>query len=112
MVLFSGYHAYIFYLLTSITAASITQTTCLKELYGSPRPSDCEELLKSFADIYDDQPRLFDEEQLRTPDGLYFPGVKNDYPTSIVQLPAYWSLSQSLLSFLTLYARTSIMNTF
>lgn len=90
---------YLSYFLVPVHHAVATQISCSKELYGVPRASDCEELLQSFADLSDDQPRLFDEEQLRTSDGLHFPGVKNDYPTSVVQVPAYWSLGE--LSFIT-----------
>lgn len=70
------------------------RVSCIKEYYGTPRASDCDELLGIFANANDDQPRLFDDEQLRTPGGFSFPGVKNTFPSQVVQVPAYWSLSQ------------------
>lgn len=79
-------------LITQHSLAS--RVSCVKEYYGTPRSSDCDELLGIFADANDNQPRLFDDEQLRTPGGLSFPGVKNVYPDQVVQVPAYWSLSQ------------------
>ena len=81
-------------LLASLHKSFAIEIGCVKEFYGAPLASDCEALLKSFADIDDDRPRLFDEEQLRATGDLNFPGVKNDYPTKVVQVPAYWSLSQ------------------
>ena len=78
-----------------IRASFANQGACSKEIYGTPRPLDCLELLRSLADINDNHPRLFDEEQLRTPGGSVFPGVKNIYPTQVFQLPGYWSLSRS-----------------
>lgn len=70
------------------------KVSCNRDNYGTPRASDCDELLRIFANPTDDQPRLFDDEQLRTPGGLNFPGVKNVFPDQVVQVPAYWSLSQ------------------
>lgn len=67
---------------------------CISDYYGSPNEDDCDELLDNIADYNDNHPRLFDEEQLRTPGGLSFPGVKNVYPTSVVQVPGFWSLSE------------------
>ena len=89
-----GYLLYVFWLLVLVSISLSSEIGCLKDIYGSPRPSDCEQLLSSFADERDNQPRLFDEEQLRSPIGFDFPGVENRYPTEIVQLPAYWSLSR------------------
>ncbi len=74
------------------------RVSCIKEYYGTPKPSDCDELLGIVADANDDQPRLFDQEQLRIMGGLNFPGVKNVYPAQVVQVPAYWSLSGYCLS--------------
>lgn len=67
---------------------------CAKDYYGTPSSQDCDSLLESFADSSDNQPRLFDDEQLRTPGGFDFPGVHNIYPTQVVQVPAYWSLGE------------------
>ncbi|KAK0516387.1 hypothetical protein JMJ35_000990 [Cladonia borealis] len=63
---------------------------CQKEYYGSPPVAQCGMLLAAFASSTDNQPRYFDEEQLRA-NGLNWPGVRNNYRTEIVQLPAYWS---------------------
>ena len=85
----------ILYLLVLLSPSLAAQITCMKAFYGSPRSSDCEQLLYSFASDDDNRPRLFDEEQLRTDGGLGFPGVTNVYSTFVFQLPAYWSLRQS-----------------
>ena len=76
---------------TSVTAA---QHGCLGTVFGSPDPKDCSELLDSIADYNDGEPRLFDEEQLRTDERWSFPGVKNQYSANVVQIPAFWSLSK------------------
>ena len=47
-------------------------------------------MLAAFASNFDNQPRYFDEEQVRAI-GLNWPGVSNKYLTEVVQLPAYWS---------------------
>lgn len=78
----------------AVYTALAAQIACVKEYYGAPSPRDCDELLESFADGNDNQPRFFDEEQLRIPGGLNFPGVQNVYPTQVVQVPAYWSLGK------------------
>ena len=86
-------HLIWFLVFTHTTVAS--RIACHGDLYGAPRAPDCDTLLKSFAWLNDDQPRIFDEEQLRVPNGQWFPGVKNEYSTHVAQMPAYWSLSQS-----------------
>lgn len=63
---------------------------CGTEFYGSPPAAQCGMMLAAFASSTDNQPRYFDEEQLRA-NGLNWPGVRNNYRTEIVQLPAYWS---------------------
>ena len=63
---------------------------CQTDFYGSPSAAQCGMLLAAFASSTDNQPRYFDEEQLRA-NGLNWPGVRNNYRTEIVQLPAYWS---------------------
>ena len=66
---------------------------CRNDLFGTPDSADCFWLLSQIADWNDDQPRIFDEEQLRNPSALEFPGFKNIYPTEIVQMPSFWSFS-------------------
>ena len=87
--------AYLICLLLCL-GSSLAAETCSKELYGAPSSFDCDALLQAIADITDGQARIFDEEQLRTPGGLVFPGVKNIYSTPIFQTPAYWSFRLSL----------------
>lgn len=78
-------------LLIFIQSTLAAQIACTRDYYGSPSPTECDELLASLPN--DDRPRLFDEEQMRTRCGLDFPGVKNPYPNQVFQVPAYWSLS-------------------
>ena len=88
------------FLLLSTLAPSVTalQYGCVKEVFGSPNPADCSQLLDSLADSTDDAPRLFDEEQLRIDARWNFPGVKNQFATEVVQIPAFWSLSKCKFS--------------
>ena len=80
-------------LLQQIQSIVAIQIACNREYYGAPNLQDCEALLSLLP--YDDQERLFDEEQLRLPDSLNYPGVDNVYPSQVFQIPAYWSLSMS-----------------
>ena len=64
---------------------------CKEEYWGSPPMHQCGTILAALASNIDNQPRYFDEEQLRV-NGLNWPGVANGYQTEVVQLPAYWSL--------------------
>lgn len=74
-----------------ISASLAEQIQSRKKWYGSPNSIDCAELLKAVVDGNDHHARYFDEEQVRTGDGLDFPGVVNHYPAQIVQLPTFWS---------------------
>lgn len=84
-------HGLLALLLTGAYGAPIEYTPfCTKEFWGSPPVLSCGIMLAAFASNTDNQPRYFDEEQLRA-DGLNWPGVFNNYRTEVVQLPAYWS---------------------
>ena len=99
MPLFHLFHGLLAFLLTKAYGALIgdsNSVVCTPEYYGSPPVAQCNMMLATFASHYDNQPRYFDEEQLRA-DGLNWLGVFNTYPTEVVQLPGYWSSGQSKL---------------
>ena len=87
-------HGLLALLLTGAYGAPLDDTIfCRKEFWGSPPVLPCRTMLAGFASHTDSQPRYFDEEQLRA-NGLNWPGVYNNFPTEVVQLPAYWSSGQ------------------
>ena len=92
MPLFPLFHGLLAFLLTKAHGVVIGDSVrCTKEFYGSPSVSQCGMMLAAFAPSADNRPRYFDEEQVRA-NGLNWPGVFNNYPTEVVQLPGYWSL--------------------
>ena len=97
MLSFLLFHGLLALLLTEAYGAPIDDIPfCKNEFWGSPPPLQCGRMLAAFASNTDDQPRYFDEEQLRV-NGLNWPGVFNNFRTEVVQLPAYWSSGKSEL---------------
>ena len=91
MFLFPLFHGLLAILLVIAYGAPLEDFIfCKEEYWGSPPVHLCGTLLAALASINDNQPRYFDEEQLRV-NGLNWPGVANSYQTEVVQLPAYWS---------------------
>ena len=87
-------HGLLALLMTGAYGAPLEDTiSCTKEFWGSPPVLPCRNMLAGFASHTDNQPRYFDEEQLRA-NGLNWPGVHNNFRTEVVQLPAYWSSGQ------------------
>ena len=71
--------------------------TCDASTYGKPKESDCTTLFKKFTESQVLQTRLFDEEQLRAepePD-FSWPGIDNPFALPVVQVPKFYSMSQS-----------------
>lgn len=75
------------------TLASHGLPTCNTNPYGRLDGYDCHFLLGAFPDAADDQLRIFDEEQLRADDSGSWPGIRNPFRTSVVQIPRFWSRS-------------------
>lgn len=79
--------------LTLPILASHELPTCNTNPYGRLDGYDCSNLLQEFADAADDQLRIFDEEQLRADNSGSWPGIRNPFRTSVVQIPRFWSRS-------------------
>ena len=79
--------------LTLPTLASHELPTCNTNPYGWLDGYDCFSLLQEFTDAADDQLRVFDEEQLRADNSGSWPGIRNPFRTSVVQVPRLWSRS-------------------
>ena len=91
MLLFPLFHGLLAFLLAKAYGAPIEDPIfCKARYWGSPPLRECSMILAALASNTDNQPRYFDEEQLRV-NGLNWPGVANSYQTETVQLPAYWS---------------------
>ena len=65
--------------------------------YGRPIDSDCTTLFQKVTESQVLQSRLFDEEQLRAEPDLSWPGIDNPFVPSIIQVPKYYSMSQSTM---------------
>ena len=68
---------------------------CNKPYYGKPLVDDCYHLLSAFPSNQDFNTRIFIEQQLREDPYYGWPGVENDYPDAMVQVPKYWGYSES-----------------
>lgn len=83
------------FLLPSLAAAAL-KTICNKTPYGSLELSQCVPLEISFADARDGTLRIFDEEQLAMEEpGRSWPGIRNPFKTSVVQIPRIWTRGMS-----------------
>lgn len=74
----------------TLTAATV-KTVCNKNPYGTLELAQCLGLGRQLPDGRDNALRIFDEEQLgEAPDGSW-PGIRNPFKTSVVQIPRIWS---------------------
>lgn len=69
--------------------------TCDDYEYGRPVDSDCTNLFEKFIRPQTLTTRLFAEEQLRADGDRSWPGIENPFNTPVIQLPKYYSLSES-----------------
>ena len=96
--------SYVFLVLLLLLTLTIkaTDVHCNQPYYGKPHFDHCYHLLSALPSIQDANTRLFIEQQLREgPRGLW-PGVENQYPDAMVQVPKYWSYGAP---YLYLYSR-------
>lgn len=77
-------------------AISTFSVMCSAESFGSPNRNDCFALYARITDWGDTRARLFNEEDRRARKDYSWPGVDNPFQTEMVQIPKYWSYSETL----------------
>ena len=82
---------YLVCLILPVLSFAFDTPCCNNNPYGRPGLEACASLLATFADSRDAQPRIFDEEQLRSSSTGSWPGIRNPFPREVIQIPKYWS---------------------